>query len=340
MLVNQCALLYEFFDKNLSGSFRIQILSLSYSDRYPNKNYSFNTSKRFFLYSLNNISTLFFSRSCSSRQIEISLLKSQNKDNKQKTKWSQTKFLKDVNLYSLLLLSFPVISFGLGIWQLKRRKWKLDLIRAVQEKFHKPAVGIPENLNDLALLEYHPIKVSGEFLYNNEFVIGPRTLIINGQPASEIRQNLIPHNEVNKGYNIITPFKVKDRELIILVNRGWIPNYYNSSSERKKFQIQGSVEIIGINRLTESKPQFVFKNIPEQGIWTFRDVIEMAKFAKTQPVYLEMTQSNNELEMPIGSQTRINFRNEHTSYIVTWFTLSICTAYFWYTSFIRKKPIL
>lgn len=33
---------------------------------------------------------------------------------------------------------------------------------------------------------------------------------------------------------------------------------------------------------------------------------------------------------PIGGQTHIALRNEHLSYVVTWFSLSGLTAFFWY----------
>jgi cytochrome oxidase assembly protein ShyY1 len=61
--------------------------------------------------------------------------------------------------------------------------------------------------------------------------------------------------------------------LVILVNRGWVPNKYKNVNERKKLQIRGPTEIIGILRLTETRPTFVFKNIPEQGLWNYRLIL-------------------------------------------------------------------
>lgn len=68
------------------------------------------------------------------------------------------------------------------------------------------------SLEDLIHFEYCPFKVRGEFLYDNEFTVGPRSLIINGQGATEKKGNLISGHSLNRGYNIITPFKVEDRK--------------------------------------------------------------------------------------------------------------------------------
>ena len=64
----------------------------------------------------------------------------------------------------------------------------------------------------MAELEYCPIKVRGEFLHDKEFIVGPRSLIIDGRGATEGKGNLISGSSLNKGYNLITPFKVENRE--------------------------------------------------------------------------------------------------------------------------------
>lgn len=53
------------------------------------------------------------------------------------------------------------------------------------------------------------------------------------------------------------------------------------------------------------------------------------------PIFLDAT---NEFDIPggpVGGQTRISLRNEHLSYILTWFTLSGATGYMWYLKFIK-----
>lgn len=61
-----------------------------------------------------------------------------------------------------------------------------------------------------------------------------------------------------------------------------------------------------------------------------RDVDRMSKIAGTEPYLLDATVASNVIDGPIGGQTTINIRNEHMSYVVTWFGLSGLSAYFWY----------
>ena len=48
----------------------------------------------------------------------------------------------------------------------------------------------------------------------------------------------------------------------------------------------------------------------------FRNLKEMAQYADTSEVFLDAVESVP--GGPVGSQTRVNLRNEHMSYILTW----------------------
>jgi len=277
-------------------------------------------------------------RTVIARPKEIDEIKKKAKHKKEK-RGTADEDTENIGLYGYFLLSIPVITFGLGTWQVGRRQWKLDLIKDLEERLHREPIEIPENLDELIKLEYCPIKVRGEFLYDKEFIIGPRSLIIDGHGANEGKGNLISNSSTNKGYNIVTPFKLDDRDLVILVNRGWLPHKFKNPEERKKTHVEGTLELTGINRLTEKRPQFSFKNDPEKSIWNYKDLYQMAEYANTAPIFLDMMESFPGEEMPIGSQTRVNLRNEHLSYIITWFGLSGIIGFYWYRMFILKRPI-
>lgn len=74
------------------------------------------------------------------------------------------------------------------------------------------------------------------------------------------------------------------------------------------------------------------------GIFTFffacRDFPQMCKLTGADPVFLDAKSSVK--GGPIGGQTRITLRNEHVSYIVTWFSLSAITSYLWYRQIFRR----
>lgn len=66
----------------------------------------------------------------------------------------------------------------------------------------------------------------------------------------------------------------------------------------------------------------------------------MAEVADTEPIYLDLITDIDTKDGPIPRQTRVTMRNEHASYIFTWFTLSLITGWMWHRMFIRKLPLL
>lgn len=67
----------------------------------------------------------------------------------------------------------------------------------------------------------------------------------------------------------------------------------------------------------------------------FRDLEKMTANTGASPIYLDATNDFDIPGGPVGGQTRITLRNEHLSYILTWFTLSGATSYMWYVKFLK-----
>lgn len=120
----------------------------------------------------------------------------------------------------------------------------------------------------------------------------------------------------------------------ILINRGWVPTKQKDPKTRQKGQIEEEVDLIGIVRLHENRPPFIPNNTENN--WYYRDLDEMCARTGASPIYLDATKDFDVPGGPIGGQTRISLRNEHLSYILTWYTLSALTAFSWYTHFFKK----
>ncbi|KAJ8877842.1 hypothetical protein PR048_022301 [Dryococelus australis] len=224
--------------------------------------------------------------------------------------------------FGIALLSVPIASFALGTWQVKRRKWKLQLIANLTERFNSAPEEFPHDLSLLDDMEYRPVRVRGQFDHSRELYMGPRSLIVDGD--SQTGAGVFSQGSSGQtGYLVITPFHLADRDLAILVNRGWVPSRLKSPELRQAGQVEGEVELVGIVRLNESRPPFLPKNTP--GSWVYRDLPEMANATGAAPVFMDATASSTVPGGPTGGQTRVTLRNEHMSYIITCYIISLFT---------------
>jgi surfeit locus 1 family protein len=230
---------------------------------------------------------------------------------------------KSSKIASLALLSIPLITFGLGVWQVRRREWKLNLIKFLEERTKSQPLELPTDEEQLKSLvkekEYYPFKVRGHFLHSKEIIL-------------KIRHDLTGSTNLPGGL-VITPFIVKNNpNLIILINRGFVPYTNYSAMTRLHAQIEQEVEIIGLLRSNEIMNSFTPANKPPYE-WHHRDVDEMAKTLSTAPIFLDAVESCTIRGGPIAGQTAINLRNDHLSYIITWFSLSGLTSFLWWKRF-------
>ncbi|KAI5641359.1 SURF1 family domain-containing protein [Phthorimaea operculella] len=242
-------------------------------------------------------------------------------------------------IYKWILLVIPVSSFGLGCWQVYRLKWKLELIDILQSKSKAPPVEMPSDFEALQNMEYVPVKVRGEFLHDKEILIGPRALIDNDAISARVG-SLVSDPKTNQGWLVVTPFRLTNGN-VILINRGWIPQSMRPKELRQDSMLKGEVELVGVVRLSEKRAPFMPKNNPQKNSWFSRDLEQMSEYLGTAPVWLDARGIPDPPKgWPLPNQTRVTLRNEHLSYIVTWYLLSLFTGMMWHRYFIRKLPLL
>lgn len=68
-----------------------------------------------------------------------------------------------------------------------------------------------------------------------------------------------------------------------------------------------------------------------------RDLDQMCKATGASPIFVDATNEFDVPEGPVGGQTRISLRNEHLSYVITWYSLCAFTSFMWYNKFLKGK---
>lgn len=209
-----------------------------------------------------------------------------------------------------LCLFFALLFGALGVWQVERLRWKLDLIQRVETRIAKPPIAAPATADPK--FEYRPVRVSGTFLHDRATLVQALT-------------------ERGAGFWVMTPLQTQHG--LMLVNRGFVPEERRSEASKPG----GEVTIEGLLRLSEPGGRFLRANQPEQDRWYSRDVAAIAAargLDQVAPYFIDAGPSPRGV-LPIGGLTVVRFRNAHLIYALTWFGL--CAVAIWGFVQIRRQ---
>lgn len=198
---------------------------------------------------------------------------------------------------------------ALGVWQLERRAWKLDLIARVDARVHAAPAAAPDPADwpavSAARDEYRRVTVRGTFDNAKETLVQAVT-------------------ELGPGYWVMTPLKA-DQGFTVLVNRGFVPPEEMAPATRAAGQPAGETTVTGLIRISEPHGGFLRANQPAAGRWYSRDVAAIAAakgLGPVAPYFIDADATPNTGGWPRGGMTVIHFRNSHLSYALTWFGLA------------------
>ncbi|QND58769.1 SURF1 family protein [Mesorhizobium huakuii] len=214
---------------------------------------------------------------------------------------------------ALLGLLGVLVFLGLGIWQLERRVWKLDLIARVDQRIHAAVADAPgpESWNGMTTTgyEYSHVRLTGRLLG------GANTLV---QAVTEL----------GGGYWVLTPMRT-DRGFVVLVNRGFIPQERKAEFEQESGGFASSTVIDGLLRMSQPGGGFLRNNNVAGNRWYSRDVAAIATARgltnNVAPYFVDAEASGVD-GWPRGGLTVVTFRNSHMVYALTWFTLAAMLA--------------
>jgi surfeit locus 1 family protein len=161
--------------------------------------------------------------------------------------------------------------------------------------------------------EYRRVTVRGIFRHGEELHLLNRSL--NGNP----------------GLHVLTPFERTDvpGNPTILVNRGWVPFDRKDPATRTEGLIQGEVAVAGILRfpreVTGLQRVFLPENEPANNMWYDPNLAQMEGEigADLLNYYLVDGRAETPGLYPVAKQWRLDIRNDHLEYALTWFTLAI-----------------
>ncbi|XP_010551133.1 PREDICTED: surfeit locus protein 1 [Tarenaya hassleriana] len=275
--------------------------------------------------------------------------------------------------WSKLLLFLPgAITFGLGTWQIIRRREKIEMLEYRHQRLKMEPMKLNTEYSSSVnpdALEFRRVACKGVFDEQRSIYLGPRSRAISG-----VTEN---------GYYVITPLMPIPGDLDsvqspILVNRGWVPRSWREKSlESKDMDVSENqsakasdekpwwkfwskrlaitedqvaalttVEVIGVIRGSENPSIFVPPNDPSSGQWFYVDVPVMARAVglPENTIYIEDTHEdiNPSRPYPVPKDVNTLIRSkvmpqDHLNYSLTWYSLSGAVTFMAYKR-LRPKP--
>lgn len=211
---------------------------------------------------------------------------------------------------------------SLGVWQVKRLQWKLDLIAQVDARVHAdpvPAPG-PAQWPRIEDETYRRVRLTGDFL-----------------PGETLVQ---ANTDLGPGFWVMSPLRT-DQGFVVLVNRGFVSPDKRDPASRPAGPDAGpgagtgtgtGVTVEGLLRQTEPDGGFLRKNDEAGNRWYSRDVQAIVRTqgvdrdALTVAPYFVDVGPTPPGSWPVGGLTVISFKNTHLVYALTWFGLALMVA--------------
>jgi surfeit locus 1 family protein len=218
-----------------------------------------------------------------------------------------------LGLLGILILALVAGLMSLGVWQVERRAWKLDLIRQVEARVHAPASPAPGP-------DRWPTIAPDRDQY--------RHVILHGVFDNERETLTQAVTDYGPGFWVMTPFRT-DGGFTVLVNRGYVPSERRAPDTRAAGRIDGETTVQGLLRITEPKGGFLRANDPAADRWRSRDVAAIAArrgLSDVAPYFVDADATPNAGGWPVGGLTVVRFPNSHLVYALIWFGLALMLA--------------
>ena len=209
---------------------------------------------------------------------------------------------------ALALLAAALLA-GLGVWQVERRAWKLDLIARTQRRLVAAPAAMPPKASWPRIGrrdEYARLRVTGQWIAARPALVQALT-------------------DYGAGRWVIQPLATPDG--VVLINRGFSPQDARATASA------GPATVTGLLRLSEPGGGFLRRNDPARDAWYSRDVSAIARsreLGAIAPFFIDADASSTTGSpgAPRGGLTVVAFPNNHLIYAITWFVLSGMAGWF------------
>ncbi len=219
------------------------------------------------------------------------------------------------------------VFLALGVWQLHRADEKRLLQGEYDARAQGPAVRIEPRAQRAEDLRFYRVTARGRYETPYQFFVDNRV------------------HQARTGFHVVTPLKIEDSEVRVLVNRGWVPLGEDRAHLPPVEAPAGVQEITGVATVPTDKPFRLGPEVPlrdnGQTVWQHVDLGGFAGSVRypVQPVVILLDPGSS-----AGGFTRDWTRLDagiavHQGYAFQWFMLALTLLALYLIFGFRRRPV-
>lgn len=208
----------------------------------------------------------------------------------------------------LIVICFVIIFLKLGNWQLSRADERNSRHEQIEQLSKEPSVNIPGSLVKLDDYLYRQVEVTGQYITEYTVFLDNKTY------------------KGHAGYHVVTPFLIAQSQLVIPVNRGWVPTGSDRSILPVIVTPKDNITIQGIASSPELKTFALADEEDSSRVWNSFDMIRFQQMTgyDVQPVMVLLKHGTDD-ELIRDWIKPESGASKNIGYAVQWFSLAATT---------------
>jgi surfeit locus 1 family protein len=214
----------------------------------------------------------------------------------------------------LFVLAGIITFIALGSWQLERKAWKEALIETLDHRLSAAPAALPPRERwsslDRADEEFRRVGFQAAFVADTE--------------AFVYTANASRGDVAGPGYWVFALARLASGDLVA-VNRGFVPEDHKDPSVRAAHDRLGIKNMLGVVRWPEPRGYFTPNDDPARNLWFVRDHLAIAAakgWGGVAPFFIDLETPAPPSGWPRPGALKVNIRNEHLQYAITWYGLA------------------
>ena len=220
----------------------------------------------------------------------------------------------------LVTVVFVIIFIELGKWQLSRADEKNARHELLEQYAKQPAVTLPVTLVKLEDFQYREVEVQGEYLTEYTIFLDNKT------------------HQGRAGYHVITPLRVLNSALLVVINRGWIATGNDRSVLPYVNDINGFVKVNGLVVAPELRTLKLSEMVTKGRVWDNFNLQRYQEETGQEMQPLMILQKNQAEDGLIRDWTRPDSgADKNLGYAVQWFLLAATAVIIFLVLNVKRK---